>query len=144
MEKGTKVYIYCLIDRDNNIFYVGKSSRPKGRFYDHVSHLGRYDITMKILDFFFDKEIHWIEKLLKEGHPIQNKEICSTLEQWEKGEIFKISKRNLTKVKYNGKIYNSPSALYRSHDINLSEYHIKKIIENPECDLAKQYSIVLI
>jgi predicted GIY-YIG superfamily endonuclease len=144
MEKGTKVYIYCLIDSNNNVFYIGKSSRPKGRFYDHVSHLGRHDITMKILDFFFDKEIYWMEKLLKDGHPIQNKEILSTMEQWEVGETFNITRKIPAKVKYNGKIYNSLNALYKSRDLNLSEYHLKKIIENPECALAKQYPIALI
>lgn len=144
MEKGTKIYIYGLIDSENNTFYIGKSSQPKNRFYQHVRKLNRYDIKMQILDFFFDKEIHWIEKLLKDGHPIQNKEILYTMEQWDIGKTFTITQKTPNKVKYNGKTYNSLNALYKSRDINLSEHYLKKIIENPECDLAKQYSIVLI
>lgn len=144
MGKGTKIYIYGLIDSKSNIFYIGKSSQPKNRFYQHVRQLNRYNIKMEILDFFYDKEIYWIEKLLKDGHPIQNKEILSTMEQWEIGETFNITQKIPNKVKYNGKIYNSLNALYKSRDLNLSEYHIKKIIKNPECDLAKQYPIALI
>ena len=52
------------------------------------------------------KEVKYMIGLYKKSN-----EICSTLEQWEKGKIFKISKRNPTKVKYNGKIYNSLNAL---------------------------------
>jgi hypothetical protein len=99
---------------------------------------------MQILDFFYDKEAYWIEKFLKSGHSIQNKEILSTLEQCEVGEIFEITQRTQNKVMYNGKIYSSLNELYKSKATNLSEYFIKKIVTNPECDLAKQYPIILI
>ena len=141
---GTKVYIYGLLDSKNETFYIGKSSRPKSRFYDHVSHLKRYDIKMKILDIFYDKETYWIEKLLAEGHPLQNKEIITTLEQWEIGEIFKISKRTPNKVEYNGKIYSSLNILINSKDIPLSEHQIRQIVKNPNYKLAKEYLINII
>jgi hypothetical protein len=144
MEIGTKIYIYGLIDDKGNIFYVGKSSQPKNRFYSHVRQLNRYDIKMQVLDFFYDKEVYWIEKLLKEGHDVQNKEIISTLEQCEIGEVFEISQRTPNKVMYNGKIYNSLNDLYKSRATNLSEYFLKKIVTDPNCDLAKQYPIILI
>jgi predicted GIY-YIG superfamily endonuclease len=144
MEKGTKTYVYGLIDEKNNIFYVGKSSRPKSRFYDHTSHLGKYDIKMKILDIFYDVETYWIEKLLSEGHPIKNKEIIVTSEQWEIGEIFKISKRVPAKVEYNGKVYSSLNVLINSKDIPLSEHQIRQIVKNPNYKLAKQYPINII
>ena len=36
-EKGVKVYIYGLLDNNNNITYVGKASEPKKRLYWHAS-----------------------------------------------------------------------------------------------------------
>ena len=99
---------------------------------------------MKILDIFYDKETYWIEKLLAEGHPLQNKEIITTLEQWEIGEIFKISKRTPNKVEYNGKIYSSLNILINSKDIPLSEHQIRQIVKNPNYKLAKEYLINII
>lgn len=144
MEKGTKTYVYGLMNENGEVFYIGKSSRPKSRFYDHVSHLGKHDMIMKILDIFYDVETYWIEKLTKEGHPLQNKEIISTLEQWEVGETFKIFKRTPNKIEYQGKIYPSLNSFIKSKTIPLSEHQIRRIIEDPNYKLAKQYPINII
>lgn len=143
-EKGTKVYIYGLINNKNEVFYIGKSTSPRTRLYTHINDLNYSYLKMEILDIFYDKEVYWIEKYLKEGHPIKNKEIISTLEQWEIGHTFETTKKQPQKVMYNGITYNSLNHLRNTTLTNISEYHIKQILKNPDHHLAAQYPIILI
>ena len=143
-EEGTKVYIYGLINKENQIFYIGKSTAPKTRLYTHSCDLNYSYLKMEILDIFYDREVYWIEKCLEEGHPIKNKEIISTLKQWEVGHTFEIVKKAPKKVMYDGVIYNSLNHLRNTTLNHISEYHLKQIIKNPKHYLATHYPITLI
>jgi len=144
MDKGLKVYVYGLINMEDEICYIGKTSNPKGRLSSHHSDGWSHSIRMKILDFFYDVENMWIHKLIKENHPIQNKEVTKYSSNHRINEIIDKKIYSFQKVKYNGKVYDSLNQLYTSNDINLSRYYLQKILDDPKCDLAKQYPIIQI
>jgi signal recognition particle subunit SEC65 len=126
-----RVYIYGLLDEENNIIYVGKSSRPKSRLYSHRQHYTPH--RMKILDSFEDLEFKWIEKLNK-VYPLKfNKSTLQETENWEVGEYITVNntvdKTNIViKDTVNGIIYNSLKQL--SETLKLTAYHTKKVIDN--------------
>jgi hypothetical protein len=95
MITGTKTYIYGVIDTNNNIIYIGKSSCPAQRLRHHKASIG-YS-KAKIIDIFFDTENYWIQKLKSEGCTLANKYDIPDEEQWAIGDIIEIS--NLKKIR---------------------------------------------
>jgi len=101
-----KVYIYALLDEEDNEIYVGKSTCPRERLIAHLKP------KCVILDYFYDKEHYWINKLTVEGKKLKNKEKLKNSETWEVGDIIVNNYRkskNQVRVKYlpTGKIYHS-------------------------------------
>ena len=88
----TKVYVYGILNANEEIIYVGKTSAPKKRLVDHKRTSGWN--KMKILDFFYDKEMHWINKLKSECK-LENKEIRPNEEDWEIGERVEVRDRRV-------------------------------------------------
>lgn len=144
MERKLKVYIYGLINDVGGIIYVGKSSNPKSRLTKHHSDLKDYNLKMKILDVFYDLEVDWIYKLLKDNQPLQNSQIQKYSGDHNIGDIIEKGRADYKKIQYSGKLYNSINQLYTSRDVDLSLYNIRKVISNPNCELAKEYPITLI
>ena len=96
---GTKTYIYGLLDKSDNIIYLGKSSCPKNRLRHH-KHISTISITKcKILDIFYDTENYWINKLLSEGIVLKNKYNLPEEESWEIGDIIEVGSLKKVKVK---------------------------------------------
>jgi hypothetical protein len=139
--EGNIVYIYALLDEQNNITYIGKSSSPKVRLYAHSSSLPYSNPRAKILDYFYDTEDYWIKKMLSEGHPLQNREIDVAMEKWDIGDIISIFKRIDKKIlnKTTGVIYKSINDA--SIKINLNPTTIKSILEKPTHKLKKLYDL---
>lgn len=139
--KGNIVYIYALLDEQDNITYIGKSSSPKVRLYNHSPSLPYSNPRAKILDYFYDTEDYWIKKMLIEGHPLQNREIDIAMETWNVGDIISINKRIDKKVINNltGVIYNSPNDA--SIRIPLSYTTVKSILEKPTHKLKNLYDL---
>jgi excinuclease UvrABC nuclease subunit len=105
--KGTKTYIYGMLDENDEVIYIGKSINPYNRLLQH-SQMGLK--RMKIIDYFYDKESYYIEKYLKEGYALQNKELSIDKSQkLEIGEILELKRKTSTKIKdtISGKIFNS-------------------------------------
>ena len=103
-----KVYIYGILDNEDNIVYVGESISPKLRLMGHKKEYKR----SKILAIYEDLENFWINKLIKEGHPLKNKEMLVEGEEWNVGDVITLSiKPNPTpqkiRHKQTGVIYES-------------------------------------
>ena len=80
---GNKVYVYGILDDNDDIIYVGKSSKPYERLKRHIS---RYDRAV-ILDFYYDKESYWIDKLRLNGHILENKHTDAMTSEHKIGDI---------------------------------------------------------
>jgi hypothetical protein len=139
--KGNIVYIYALLDEDDNITYIGKSSSPKTRLYNHANFLTTNNPRAKILDYFYDSEDYWIKKILNEGHPLQNKEIDISNENWNIGDIISISKREDRKIvnTLTGTTYKSINDA--SVKIDISSFIIKSILTKPNHPLKELYNL---
>ena len=83
------IYVYGLLDENDNITYVGKSASPKRRLSDHGT-----TKKCKILDKFEDVEHYWIKKLTEEGNQLTNKEKLIDGEDWEVGNIVELNNYN--------------------------------------------------
>jgi len=129
--KGSKVYIYGLMDGDN-IIYVGKSVSPRARLANHKQNYNTESLKLIILDFFIDKEIYWVNKLLSEGHKLHNKEFLMDCQECEIGEIIECRTKTSRSVlnKETNQIYESIYKL--SQEINLDNRQILLRINNPE------------
>ena len=116
----TKVYVYGILDDNDEIVYVGKTSTPKRRLGDHKRTTG-WD-RMKILDLFYDKEFYWIEKL-RHNSKLENKFDRPNQEDWEIGDIVEIGDRGIqvldtkTNIKYQ-------TIKEASEDLDISRYKI--------------------
>ena len=105
-----KVYIYGILGDNDEIIYVGKSTRPKGRLIDH--RVDKDWDKCKILAIYEDLENFWIHKLLKEGHPLKNKEMLVEGEEWNVGDVITLNNKSSTRSvkvrhKQTGVIYES-------------------------------------
>ena len=67
-----RIYIYGILDDDDNIIYVGESVSPKTRLSEHFMRSGY--TRCKILEIYENREHYWIDKLISEGNPLTNKE----------------------------------------------------------------------
>lgn len=125
--EGNKVYIYGLLDSNDNIVYIGKSSSPYSRLSHHKSTFGYR--KMVILDFFYDKEAHYIQKYLKQGVKLVNKEMNISYEDRKIGEIIEINNVLSYQMKCNntGYIYKSLKEL--EEKTGITSYYAKQIIE---------------
>lgn len=115
----SKIYVYALIDNDI-IIYVGKSTLPKVRLTSHKATYNNIHLKLKILDFFYDKEQYWVSKLIKEGHPLQNKEFQYENESWEIGDIIESKSNNNYQIKdiETGEIFESLYTLSKNLKID--------------------------
>ncbi len=126
--EGIKVYVYGLLDDEDKIIYVGKSSTPKSRLTTHTS-----SSRLKILDIFYDKEVYWIEKLQKEGHNIFNQKGIKEVENWDIGDIIEINRkenRGAQKIydSKTNKVYDSLKSLIK--ELNIERSTFKYRMEN--------------
>ena len=138
-----KVYIYGLYDKDDVLFYVGKSSSPQNRLYHHKSRNAYSDTIkyMKILDMFYDKEQDWLNKFLQEGVKLVNKQQVIIQEEVKVGEI--ITANTVHKVKVMNtetqRIYSSIREAYREME-NIVNYQVFKYwIHNPNAKRINKY-----
>ena len=67
-----RIYIYGILDDDDNIIYVGESTKPQIRLRAHHTDSG-YE-RCKILEIYENREHYWIDKLISEGSPLTNTE----------------------------------------------------------------------
>jgi len=128
--EGIKVYVYGLLDNEDNISYVGKSSTPKSRLVNHTS-----SSRLKILDIFYDKEVYWIEKLQKEGYDLLNQKGIKEVEDWNIGDIVEVNRkenRGAQKIydSKTSKIYDSLKSLIE--ELNIERSTFKYRIENSD------------
>jgi predicted GIY-YIG superfamily endonuclease len=123
---GNKIYVYGLLDKNDNVIYVGKSSAPKHRLLGH----NNYSSKLKILDVFEDREVYWIEKLLQEGHSLANKQWNYHTEEWNIGDIIEINRGKGIKIydSQTQKTYDSFSSL--SKELNIPYQTIQYRIQN--------------
>ena len=117
-----KTYIYALIDKNEQIIYVGKSNTPKLRLGCHKNTFNNLKLTMKILDYFYDVEQYWVNKLLIEGYPLKNKEFNRYSEEWEKGDVIN------TNPKLSFKIYDK--------ELNITYNSIYELSKVTKMDVA--------
>jgi hypothetical protein len=141
MEKN-KIYVYGLLDENDDIIYVGKSSAPKQRLLGHSN----YSSKLKILDIFEDREVYWIEKLLQEGHSLANKHWDYYTEEWNVGDIVALGgERKGIKIydSQTQKTYDSISSL--SRELNIPYQTIQNRIQNcnkPHFNDYKRYILI--
>ena len=103
------IYIYGILDDDDNIIYVGESTKPQIRLRAHHTDSG-YE-RCKILEIYENREHYWIDKLISEGNTLNNKERLSESETWCVGDVvlrtsFRISAQKL-RNKLTGEEYRS-------------------------------------
>ena len=125
--RGTKVYIYGLLNDDNEITYIGKASEPRTRLYQHKVYTG--NTKLEILDFFYDKEMYWIEKM-KGVCKLTNKIDKPFVEEWEVGDIVEIGERKTISFidKMTNKKYNTIAEA--SNEFGISRDRIRNLIFN--------------
>jgi len=131
---GVKIYIYALINEDNQIIYVGKSTTPYSRLANHKCNLNNSELKMKILDYFYDVEQYWVNKLIQEGHNLSNKEFFIHSEEWEKGDIINPKPKLSFKI-YDKELnitYNSLYELNKAIKTDLDSQQIMNRINKPE------------
>jgi excinuclease UvrABC nuclease subunit len=130
--QGIKIYIYALMDENDQITYVGKSNTPKSRLAQHKCNLNNSKLKMKILDYFYDLEQYWVEKLIKEGNNLNNKELFIHSEEWNKGDIINTNKKHSYKIydKEKDIIYDSIYSLSKTEKIDVSYLQIR--LNKPE------------
>lgn len=138
--KDNKIYVYGLLDENDNITYVGKSSSPKQRLMNH-----NYASKLKILDIFDDREIYWVQKLLKEGYNLENRYINYGTEDWNIGDIIEVNREKGVKVydSQTQKTYNTLSSL--SKELNIHYETLKYRIQNcnkPHYNDYKRYTLI--
>ena len=129
---GVKIYIYALIDENEQIIYVGKSNTPKPRLANHKCNLNNSNLKMKILDYFYDVEQYWVDKLIQEGHNLINKEFFIHSEEWEKGDIINPKPKLSFKI-YDKELnitYNSMYELSKATKMDISALQTR--INNPK------------
>lgn len=82
------VYIYGLLDKDNQVCYVGKSTTPRVRLYAHNLQHGIK--SMVILDEYVDQEQYWLDYYKSKNVSLLNKEECINQEVHKVGDIIKL------------------------------------------------------
>lgn len=132
MDKGIKVYIYGILDNEEEVVYVGKSSTPNLRLRHHKHLKPRYN-RCKILDIFYDKEHYWINYFLDKGAKLENKELVEYVEDYKIGDIIEIKNRLQYQIlnKKTGKTYESINDLLKREDI-LTQHYVDILLNKVE------------
>lgn len=130
--EGIKVYVYGVLDQNDQIIYVGKTSTPSYRLPHHKKSMSVTVNKMKILDIFYDKENFWIHKLINEGHVLENKEISSTVEHYEIGDIVELKeqKKFIVRNIKTGEIFSSAYKACNSYKKIGYETFVNKLKQN--------------
>ena len=136
-----KVYIYGLLDDNDNIIYIGKSSTPKSRLYYNVNNGYPNVKKLKIIDFFSDLEQYYIQKYIDEGFVLNNKHTSPNWEDWNLGDILEVNK--LKKVSCINTLTNKKYETIEeaSIDIGISRGKIKGILTNKNHLLRNKYPL---
>ena len=104
-----RIYIYGILDDDDNIIYVGESTCPQRRLTGHGVQSGYK--RCKILEIYENREHYWIDKLLSEGNILNNKERLSEGETWCVDDIVLLKAKSnpgqKLRNKLTGEIYRS-------------------------------------
>ena len=87
--KESIVYVYGLLDNEGNVYYVGRSTRPRDRLINHKTPAG-LEKKMIVLDEFVDKEHYWIQYYLDKGYDLLNREFLPS-EDWKVGDIITVT-----------------------------------------------------
>ena len=118
------IYIYAILDDDDNVIYVGESVSPRGRLSSHHAYTGYK--RCKILEIYESREHYWIDRLISEGNPLENKERLSDGgEKFCVGDIISLKGKPFPPQKLRHKI---TGEVYRSG------YHAAKLLENIKFD----------
>ena len=104
-----RIYIYGILDDDDNIIYVGESLMPKKRLSEHFLKKGWK--RCKILEIYENREHYWIDKLLSEGNILNNKERLSEGETWCVDDIVLLKDKGAPGQKLRNKL---TGEIYRS------------------------------
>ena len=135
--EGTKIYIYGLLNKNNEYVYVGKSSIPYNRLRAHKNALRDDTLRMEILDEFIDLEFKWIHKLSK-THPLTfNKSKDQELENWNVGDII------TTKDPPSTPVYDSVNDItYKSKKDAMEALGISMYLLNKKLQENNQYQLL--
>jgi len=129
---GVKIYIYALMDENEQIIYVGKSNTPKNRLANHKCNLNNSKLKVKILDYFYDVEQYWVNKLTQEGYNLNNKEFFIHSETWEKGDIIDTNRKSSFKI-YDKELNITYNSMYElSKVIKIDNQQLQLRINKPE------------
>lgn len=129
---GIKIYVYALIDENEQITYVGKSNTPKSRLANHKCNLNNPKLKIKILDYFYDVEQYWVNKLTQEGHSLNNKELFIHSETWETGDIIDTIHKSSFKI-YDKELNITYNSMYELSKITkLDNQQLLTRINKPE------------
>ena len=104
-----RIYIYGILDDDDNIIYVGESACPHQRLHAH--HQQSEYKRCKILEIYENREHYWIDKLLSEGNTLNNKERLSEGETWCVDDIVLLKDKGAPGQKLRNKL---TGEIYRS------------------------------
>ena len=137
-----KVYVYGILDDNDGIIYVGKSIAPRRRLFEHKKGYKR----SKILAIYEDLENFWINKLIKEGHPLKNKEMLVDGEEWNVGDVIALSDKTKTTAvkirhKQTGVIYESGYQAAKELD-HVSYGIISAMKRYPKSKYHKEWELV--
>ncbi len=137
--KGTLTYVYGVLNKEDKIIYVGKSCTPKLRLINHKQYEGYTKAV--ILDIFYDIENYWIEKLLEQGSPLQNKETLQHVEDHSVGDIVEVHDRLEYSIrdKESGKVYKGFKSIQKDFP-ELSDHYLRRLLGIKPVKLkSKQY-----
>jgi len=143
-QKGTKVYVYGLLDEEGQVYYIGKSTSPKARLYSHCSNGHTTTRTCKILDYYYDTESYWVQFYSEQNPDLVNSQTLIHTEDHEIGDILTVS--TLTKVSIKntktGEVFESIAEFVRKCEDSLEYYQAQAILDNPAHKLYGKYPIV--
>jgi hypothetical protein len=147
--QGVKVYIYALLNEDDEIIYIGKSSTPSDRFSSHKNNGHASVNKMRILDYFYDKEYYYIKKYISEGHNLSNKQTDPWEEDWNIDDIIEYKPTNLENPKkiscknpLTNKYYDTIEEA--SVDLGISRHKVKRLLVDTKYILRQKYPLEMV
>jgi hypothetical protein len=136
-----KYYIYTL-EKENKIFYVGKTNNLKQRLAHHKITYGdniKIQLLSEVIDNWENEEKYWIEQLKYWGFDLKNKNKGGGGETFKSNETRKLISLNQPKTKYRNPKTNIKIGLNQPKTKKpCSEVRKKKI---SEANKGKKYNL---
>jgi hypothetical protein len=141
---GVKVYVYGLLDNNNNFTYIGKSSSPLARLSTHITDGHCESRKLKIIDIFYDTEYYYIHKYINEGVKLFNKQITPIVEDWNIGDVLEVREKKKVRCKNidTNIVYDSISSA--SKDLKISQTLLRSILYSKNHYLKSKYPLQII